>query len=134
MKNLIRNTLATGLFTALLVATPGFAQPRHLHGPSEQALATIPGLTQAQRDAIYRIETEKRAEQKALWESQRAAQQAIRDQSVQELRTAIGDEAYATYAAWQLEQRAERKHERHQRWRGGAADETEGMSEPAKDG
>lgn len=136
MKNPIRKTLALGLLAALLAATPAMAQPRHMQGPSQEALATIPGLTQAQRDAIYRIETEKRAEQKALWEAQRSAHLAIKDKAVQELRSAIGDEAYATYAAWQLEQRAERKNARHQRGggRGGPMDASDGSADPDSEG
>ncbi|MGB0134560.1 hypothetical protein [Dokdonella sp.] len=118
MKNPIRNTLVLGLLTALLAAAPGFAQSRHKHMPSEEVLATIPGLTQAQRDTIFRIETEQRAEHKALLEAERSAHQAIKEQTTAELRAELGDDAYATYAAWKLEQRAERKHTRHQR-RGG---------------
>jgi hypothetical protein len=101
-----------------LAATPALAQPRHKQMPSEEVLATIPGLTQAQRDAIFRIESEQMAERKAMREAERTAHQAIKAQTTEELRTALGDEAYATYAAWKLEQRAERKHDRHQR-RGG---------------
>ena len=120
MNHLIRNTLASGLLATLLMASPGFAQPRGKHVPSEEVLATIPGLTQAQRDAIYRIETERMVEHKALWEAERTAHQAIKEQTTIELRAALGDEAYATYAAWKLEQRSERKNARHQRRGGGA--------------
>lgn len=128
MKNPIRNTLALSLLAALLAATPALAQSRHKQMPSEDVLATIPGLTQAQRDAIFRIETEQMAEHKALREAERTAHKAIKEQTTQELRTALGDEAYATYAAWKLEQRAERKHARHQR-RGGHGAPMEGTDD-----
>lgn len=136
MKNLIRNTLASGLLAALLVASPGFAQPRGKHGPSEEVLATIPGLTQAQRDAIFRIETEQRAEHKALWEAERSAHEAIKQQTAEQLRAALGDEAYATYAAWKLEQRSERKHARHQRrgGRGASMEDGDNSNDPATEG
>lgn len=129
MKNLLRNTLASGLLAAMLVATPGFAQPRAKFAPSAEALAAVPGLTQAQRNDILRIETERQAEHKALWEAERAAHEAIKEQTTNELRAALGDDAYATYAAWKLEQRAERKHGRRHRHGGhgapmDAADET----------
>lgn len=113
MNHLIRNTLAASLLATTLMAAPSFAQPRAMHVPSEEVLATIPGLTQAQRDAIYRIETEQMAERRAMWEAQRAAHQALKEQTTAELRAALGDDAYATYAAWKLEQRAERKNGRH---------------------
>lgn len=132
MNNLIRNTLASGLLAILLVAAPGFAQPRGKHVPSEEVLATIPGLTQAQRDAIYRIETERMAEHKALWEAERAAHEAIKEQTTAELRTALGDEAYATYAAWKLEQRAERRNARHKR-RGDRGPSMDDSSDPVEE-
>jgi hypothetical protein len=113
MNNLIRNTLASGLLAAMLVASPGFAQPRGKHAPSAEAIAAVPGLTQSQRDDILRIETESHAEHKALWEAERTAHEAIREQTIDELRAALGDDAYATYAAWKMEQRAARRHGRH---------------------
>lgn len=136
MNALLRNTLASGLLAALLVATPGFAQPRDKHAPSAQALASVPGLTQAQRDDILRIETERQAEHKALWEAERAAHKAIRDQTIDELRAALGDEAYATYAAWKMEQRAERRHGRHHGRRGHGApmDAGDDAGEPSAEG
>lgn len=136
MNHLIRNALASGLLAALLLATPCIAQPRHSFAPSEEVLATIPGLTQAQRDTIFRIESDQVAEQKALWESERSAHLAIKEKSSKELRAALGDEAYATYAAWKLEQRDERKQARGQR-RGGSGsmpDGGDGVAPPdAKD-
>ena len=113
MKNLIRKVLAAGLLAGMLAATPGFAQQHRKFVPSEEVLATIPGLTQTQRAAIYRIETERLAEQKALWEAERAAHQAIKEQPAAELRAALGDDAYTTYAAWKMEQRAAHKQNRH---------------------
>lgn len=130
-----RNVVVSALFTAMLAASPVHAQPRGKLAPSQEVLATIPGLTQAQKDAIYRIETEKQAEHKALWEAERAAHREISEQTTAELRAALGDDAYATYAAWKLEQRADRKRGRpHRGGAHGGPDDAGDMSEPATEG
>jgi hypothetical protein len=103
-------------------------------GPSQEQLATVPGLTTAQQDAIYRIENDRRAAHEALLAKERPAHKQIEEQATQKLRAALGDEAYANYAAWKLEHRGERRHGRHQRMRDRNPDAGAGAgSEPSDD-
>lgn len=115
-------TLAASLLVTLLAsAAYAGSGPRVDADPQARAekLATIPGLTQTQRDAIVRIEDESRAAQRALMEKTRAEHEKLRDESRQKLRSALGDKAYADYMTWRLEQRGEhrrdRREHRHQR-------------------
>ena len=103
--------LVTLLATAAYAAPSG---PRSAPDPQARAekLATVPGLTQAQRDDIIRIEDESRAAQRALMEKTRGEHAKLREDANKKLRTALGDKAYADYVAWRLEQRGDQRHER----------------------
>ena len=96
---------------ATLLATAAYAAPRS--GPDPQAradkLASVPGLTQAQRDDILRIENEGREAQRALMEKTRSERQTLRDETISKLRVALGDKAYADYMTWRVEQRGEHR-------------------------
>ncbi len=116
MKSRTPQVLALALL-ASLAAGASFAGPPGHRGPSQEQLATVPGLTTTQQDAIYRIENDRRAAHEALLAKERPAHRQIEEQTTQKLRAALGDEAYANYAAWKLEHRAERRHGRHQRMR-----------------
>lgn len=111
--------LAASLLITLM-ATAAYAGPGPRSAPDPQAraekLATIPGLTQAQRDDIIRIEDENRAAQSALMEKTHSERQKLRDEGIQKLRAALGDKAYADYVTWKLEQRGDhRRDHRHDR-------------------
>ena len=114
-------TLAASLLVTLL-ATAAYAAPGPRSAPDPQArmdkLATVPGLTQAQRDDIIRIQDESHTEQRALMEKTRAEHQKLRDEANQKLRTALGDKAYANYVTWRLEQRGEFRREHRGRGQG----------------
>lgn len=109
-------TLAASLLISLM-ATAVYAEPGPRNAPDPQAraearaerLATIPGLTQAQRDDIIRIEDETRAAQRALMETTRSERQQLRDEGMQKLRAALGDKAYADYVTWKVEHRSEHR-------------------------
>lgn len=116
---------------ASLVAGTSHARPPGPRGVSQEQLATVPDLTTAQQDAIYRIESERRAAHKALLDKERPAHRQIEEQTTQKLRAALGDEGYATYAAWKLERHAGRRHARHQRMHDGHQDGG-GDSEPSE--
>lgn len=116
MKSRLAQALALVLLASLAAGTSHARSPAH-RGVSQEQLATVPGLTAAQQDAIYRIETERRAAHEALVAKERPAHKQIEEQTTQKLRAALGDEAYTTYAAWKLERRAERRHAHHQRMR-----------------
>ncbi|MEO7934667.1 MAG: hypothetical protein ABIR27_00245 [Dokdonella sp.] len=113
MKVFNPKALATAVLITLL-ATTAYADPHsgHERKTQEEQLATLPGLTQAQRDDIVRIEKENREAQRALMESTRTQHEQLRDQATQKLRTALGDKAYATYVTWKLEQRGQHRGER----------------------
>ncbi len=110
--------IATALLVTLL-ATAAYAGPHpgHERKTPEERIATVPGLTQAQRDDIIRIETENREARRALMQTTRTQHEQLRDQATQKLRTALGDKAYATYVTWKLEQRGghrgDRRHGRN---------------------
>ena len=109
----------TATLLATLLATAAYAAPRN--GPDPQAradkLASVPGLSQAQRDDILRIESEGREAQRALMEKTRGERQKLRDETTSKLRVALGDKAYADYVTWRMEQRGEhrRDHRGHDR-------------------
>ncbi len=110
-------TIVATLLVALL-ATAAYAEPRSDPDPQTRAekLATVPGLTQAQRDDIIRIENESREAHRALMDKARSDHQKLRDETIQKLRTALGDKAYANYVTWKLEQRGQHRRERrHER-------------------
>ena len=114
-KTLAASLLVTLLATAAYAGPPG---PRSAPDPQARAekLATVPGLTQAQRDDIIRIEDESREAQRGLMEKARSDHQKLRDETTRKLRVALGDKAYADYATWKLEQRGEhRRDRRHDR-------------------
>ena len=117
MKAFKPKAIATALLVTLL-ATAAYANPQsgHQRKTPEERIATVPGLTQTQRDDIVRIEKENRDAQLALMQTTRAQHEQLRDQATQKLRTALGDKAYATYVTWKLEQRGhhrgERRHDR----------------------
>ena len=134
-------TLAASLLVTLLAsaawAGPG---PRVDADPQSRAekLATVPGLTQAQRDDIIRIEDESRAAQRALMEKTRAEHEKLRDEATGKLRAALGDKAYADYVTWRVEQRGEhrrdRREHRHQRMnKRGHDDSGKDMQAPASE-
>ena len=106
MKTFNPKVIASALLVTLL-ATAAYADPNpgHERKTPEERIATVPGLTQAQRDVIVRIEKENRDAQQALMQTTRAQHEQLRDQATQKLRTALGDKAYATYVTWKLEQR-----------------------------
>ncbi|MEP6881620.1 MAG: hypothetical protein ABI866_06480 [Dokdonella sp.] len=106
MKAFNPKAIATALLVTLL-ATAAYADPHqgHERKTPEEQLATVPGLTQSQRDDIIRIEKENREAQRALMQTTRTQHEQLRDQAAQKLRTALGDKAYATYLTWKLEQR-----------------------------
>jgi hypothetical protein len=107
-------TITASLLVALLAtaatAAPG---PKSEHRGIEERLATAPGLTDTQREAIIRIEKEGREAQHALMEKTRAEHQALREQTNTKLRTALGDKTYADYLTWRFEQRPEHGKGRH---------------------
>ena len=105
-------TLAASLLVTLLASAAWAGSGQRVDADPQaraEKLATIPGLTQAQRDAIVRIEDESRAAQRALMERTRAEHEKLRDESRQKLRSALGDKAYADYMTWRLEQRGEHR-------------------------
>jgi len=110
MKSFHPKALATALLVTLL-ATAAYADPHsgHERKTPEERIASIPGLTQTQRDDIVRIEKENREAQRALMEKTRTEHESLRDQSTQKLRTALGDKAYATYLTWRLDQRGDHR-------------------------
>ena len=113
MKGFNLKALASAVLVTLL-ATAAYADPHsgHERKTRQEQLATVAGLTQAQRDDIVRIENENREAQRALMETTRAQHEQLRDQATQKLRTALGDKAYATYVTWKLEQRGHHRGER----------------------
>lgn len=128
MKSFNPKVIASVLL-ASLVATAAHAGPHpgHERKTPEALVATIPGLTQAQRDDIVRIGMENRQAQHALMEKTRAEHEQLRDRATQKLRTALGDKAYATYATWRLEQRADHRRDcrRHRMGHRPPADEAD---------
>jgi hypothetical protein len=115
MKNLI---LATALFTALAAADVA-AQPMGPPGPppgerapSAELLATS-DLTPAQqtdvrrilmqkRDALDAAESKLRAQAEALHKQMRDERERIEAQTSDQLRKALGEDAYKRYAEWSL--------------------------------
>lgn len=114
MNNFKLSTLAASLLITLM-ATAAYAGPRGAPDPQARAearaekIATIPGLNQAQRDDIIRIENETHAAQRALMETTRDERQRLRDEGMQKLRAALGDKAYADYVGWRLEQHGDHR-------------------------
>ena len=135
-------TLAVSLLVTLL-ATAAYAAPGQRSAPDPQArmdkLATVPGLTQAQRDDIIRIQDESRTAQRALMEKTHSEHQKLREESNQKLRKALGDKAYADYVTWRLEQREQYRGDRREhrydrmgkRGQRGWSDTDEGTQPPA---
>jgi hypothetical protein len=96
MKTMIRNTV----IAALLVGVSAASQAR---GPnSYEMLATLPGSTVEQQEAIHRIEGERRTAYTDLFAKQRAERERIDAQTSQKLRKALGEEGYRKYAEWKL--------------------------------
>lgn len=119
MNTIKTRALAASLLVSLM-ATAAYAGPRSAPDPQARAqaraekIATIPGLTQAQRDSIIRIEDENRTAQRALMEKARSDNQKLRDEGNQKLRAALGDKAYADYMTWRVSQREEFRHDHRQ--------------------
>lgn len=116
MKTFNGRIIASALLVTVL-STAAFAASHsgHERQSREAKLATVPGLTQVQRDNIIRIEKENHEARRALREKMRSDREALRAESSQKLRTALGDKAYADYATWKLEQRAEHRRDRGDR-------------------
>jgi hypothetical protein len=107
-------TIAASLLVALLAtATHAAPGPMPKRPGIEERLATAPGLTDAQRETIVRIEKEGREAQHALMEKTRSEHQKLRDETHRKLRVALGDKVYADYLTWRLEQRMEHRGGRH---------------------
>ncbi len=106
---------------ATLIASAAYAAPRsgHEQKSPEAKLATVPGLTDAQRNNITRIEKENRDARHALMKKMHDERQKLRDESTRKLRAALGDKAYADYLTWKMEQRRERHGDRGSHRSGG---------------
>ena len=116
MKTLNSKTIAAAVLATLL-ATVAYAAPKSNQDrmSPEAKLATVPGLSQAQRDDIMRIEKESREAQRALMKKMHEERQNLRSESTRKLRAALGDKAYADYVTWKLEHRRGHRADRHQR-------------------
>lgn len=109
MKTFTTRTIAAAFLVTLIASAQAAPRPGHERQSPEERIATVPGLTQTQRDDIVRIETESREAQRALMQRTRDERRVLREASNQKLRAALGDKAYADYASWKLEQRAEHR-------------------------
>lgn len=105
MKAFNTRSIAAALLVTLL-ASAAYANPRagQQQKTVEAELASVPGLSQAQRDDIIRIENENHEAHRALMKSTRSEHERLRDQATSQLRAALGDKAYADYVTWKLEQ------------------------------
>lgn len=104
---LLNAMIIAAALVATLLALPSQAQSRTdaRQQNHEEKLATVPGLSQAQRDTIVRIERENREAQRALMQKTRSEHENLRNEATTKLRAALGDKAYADYVTWKLEQR-----------------------------
>jgi hypothetical protein len=114
MNTFLINTITSSLRVAVVAtATHAAPGPMHERPGIEEKLASAPGLTDAQRETIVRIEKEGREAQHALMERTRSEHQKLRDETHRKLRAALGDKVYADYLTWRLEQRMEHRGRGH---------------------
>ncbi|HET9032666.1 MAG TPA: hypothetical protein VFN25_07150 [Dokdonella sp.] len=117
MKLFSTKAIASALLVTLL-ASAAYADTRPSRQSPEARIATVPGLTQTQRDDIVRIEMETREAQRALMDRVRNERKILREEQNSKLRAALGDTAYANYVSWKLEQRAEHRGARRSHGKG----------------